>query len=75
MTDPTTPRKVVDALGHAGKRTAHGAGVVGKGLFTVLAAAGQIQRRDEVRKKLECLDYYELEIAMELIEERIANRR
>ncbi len=75
MTNPTKPSKVVGALGNAGKRTAKGVGSVSLGIINVLAAAGDIQKRNEIREKLECIDYYDLEIAKEIIEERIAKKK
>jgi hypothetical protein len=74
MTNTTKPSKVVGALSNAGKRTAKGVGHVGLGMLNILAAAGDIQKRNEIREKLECINDWDLEIAKELIEERIAKK-
>lgn len=74
MKPQSKTKSVVDALGSAGKKTAKGAGVVGLGIITALAAAGDIAKRNEIREKLECINDYDLEIAKEIIEERIARK-
>ncbi len=75
MATTTNSKSVVGRIGSAGKRTARGVGCVGMGVLNVLANAGDIQRRNEIREQLECIDNYDLEIAKEIIEERIARRR
>ncbi len=74
MADTTRSKRVTETLGTAGRRTARGAGTLSMAALTVLAKAGHSMRRDEVREQLEVIRDHDLEIALEIIEERIERK-
>ena len=57
--------------GIAGKATLKGAGVFALGTIKFLAAAADIQRRDQIREQLSVISDYDLSIAAEIINDRI----
>ena len=66
--------KVGTTLGSAGKATLKGAGIFAMGTIKVLGEAADIQRRDKVRQQLEGVSDYDLDIAIEILNNRKAAR-
>lgn len=62
--------KVGSTLGSAGKTTLKGAGIFAMGTLKVLGEAADIQRRDKVRQQLEGVSDYDLDIAIEILQNR-----
>lgn len=62
--------KVGTTLGKAGKATLKGAGIFAAGAVNALAEADKIQRRDKVRSQLEGISDYDLDIAIEILNNR-----
>lgn len=74
MTNVKKSKIVGEKLSSGGKKTLKGLGSFASGTLTVLGAMGVAQQRANIREKLEGIDNYDLDIAKEIIEERIAKR-
>lgn len=75
MTLKETAGKVGNTLGNAGKATLKGAGIFAVGALSALAEADKIQRRDKVRSQLEGISDHDLDIAIEILNNRKAAKK
>lgn len=74
MTFKENAKKVANGAAEVGKQSLTGLGIIAKATLKLVGEAADIQRRDEIKKKLDTIDSWDLPLALEIIQERINNR-